>query len=125
MRWIQVGILALGLGIAVTAASPRAAQEGCESAAEIASEQKTRRSALIGLARDIINAQHQSMQKGQGYQPFASLTLNRPAPDGVNVKLTAEPRTFSFSIVDKTGPCQRFGVFSNEDGLIYLGRPLQ
>ena len=125
MRWIQVGILALGLGIAVSAAAPRAAQAGCESVSEITPEQKTRRSALIGLARDIINAQHQSMQKGQAYQPFASLTLNRPAPDGVIVKLAAEARTFSFSIVDKTGPCQSFGVFSNEDGLIYLGKPLQ
>ena len=122
MRWIQVGILALGLGIAVTAASPRAAQGGCGS--EITPEQKTRRSALIGLARDIINAQLQVMQKGKSYQPIAGLTLTRPAPEGVDVKLAAEAKTYSFSIVDKTGPC-RFGVFSNEEGLIYLGQPLQ
>lgn len=124
MRLIYAGLMAVGLAVAVTTVSPLARQQSCLHGSEQTPERKTRRSQMIGLARDINNQQLQAVRSAKSYQPLAMLTLGRPVPDGMEVRLAAEAKTYGFSIVDKTDPC-RSGVFSNEAGVIYTGQALQ
>ena len=124
MRLLRFGIVAAALAFGAAAVSPRAAQQACVSGPALTPEQKARRSQLIGLARDVNNQQLRAMNASSSYQPLASLPLTRPVPEGIEIKLAAEPTTYAFSIVDTTDAC-RSGVFSNETGLIYTGQALQ
>ena len=124
MRWIQASLAVTVLAAVGAAGTPQAAQSACWTGAELTSEQKARRSQLIGLARDISNQQLSAMQKGKSYRPMSGLTLSRPVPDGVEIKLAADAEGYSFSIVDKTDEC-RSGVFSNDAGLIYTGQVIR
>jgi hypothetical protein len=46
------------------------------------------------------------------------------ALQGIELKATVRPKSYSFSIIDTTDRC-RSGVFSNQDGIIYTGQALQ
>ena len=124
MRWIQATLGVTVLVAVAAAGTPQAAQSACWAGTELGPEQKARRSQLIGLARDISNQQLSAMQKGKHYSPMSGLTLTRPIPDGVDIKLTADAEGYSFSIIDKTDEC-RSGVFSNDAGLIYTGQVIR
>ena len=124
MRWILAGSVVAALAVGIAAGTPQAAQKSCLHGPEMTPAQKARRSQLIGLARDIHNQQLQAMQKANSYIPMTGLTLTRQVPEGVEIKLAADAKGYSFSIVDKTDEC-RSGVFSNEAGLIYTGQALQ
>lgn len=56
------------------------------------------------------------------YQSLAQLSIP-PLPDDYKVQLTTDGATYSFSIRDTTLPAT--GVFSDQDGVIYTGAPLQ
>ena len=124
MRVVLSLFVVMAFCLGASSVAPRAAQQGCLNDSETTPEQKARRSVLIGLARDINNQQRQSMQTSGSYQPFGGLKMTRPVPDGIEIKLAAEGKTYAFSIVDKTDAC-RAGVFSNDAGLIYTGQALQ
>ena len=122
MRWIKVGLVAAGLAVAAAAVSPQAAPQGCLNGPDATPEQKARRSQLIGVARAINNQQSAAMRKSKAYSAADTLTLT--VPEGVDVKVTADPKGYSFSVVDTADKC-RSGVFSNQEGIIYTGQALQ
>lgn len=115
MALIRAGVVVVALATGVAAGTPHAAQKGCLLGPDPTPEQRARRSQLIGLARDIHNQQLQAKQKVNSYKPMTGLTLTRPVPEGVEIKLAADAEGYGFSIVDKTDEC-RSGVFSNDQG---------
>ena len=124
MAWIRAGVVIAALAVGLAAGTPQAAQKGCLLGPDPTPEQKARRSQLIGLARDIHNQQLQAKQKGKSYRPMTGLTLTRPVPEGIEIRLAADAEGYGFSIVDTTDEC-RSGVFSNDQGLIYTGQVIQ
>ena len=125
MRRIQAALLVVvGLASGMATASSYATPKGCLHGPEMTAEQRARRSALVGLARDINNQQVKATKQSKSYSALEGLTLTGPVPDGVQIKLAADAKGYSFSIVDETDEC-RSGVFSNESGLIYTGQALQ
>jgi hypothetical protein len=121
MRWIKVGLVAAGLAVAAAAVSPQAGVQGCLHGPDATPEQKARRTQLVGLARAINNQQSAAMRTSKAYSADG-LTLT--VPEGIDVKVTADAKGYSFSIIDTTDRC-RSGVFSNQEGIIYTGQALQ
>ena len=120
MRWIQAGIGVAVLAMAISVGT--AAQKPCLFGGDATPEQKVRRSQLVGLAREVNN--QQVRHKASGYLTMDGLTLTQPVPEGVEIKMAADAKGYSFSIVDTTDGC-RAGVFSNQAGIIYTGQALQ
>ena len=71
----------------------------------------------------LINTAEANRPKSTGYQPLAQLGIPALADD-YRVQLTTDGTTYSFSIKDTTDACHGV-VFSDQDGLIYTGGPLQ
>jgi hypothetical protein len=64
------------------------------------------------------------MQKTGAFLPVANLALTAPTPDGFDVRLTTDGKTYAFSLRDTTDPCL-FGFFSDQQGVIFEGRVIQ
>lgn len=122
MRLIQAVLVITVLAGAMSMGTSQAAQNGCLHGRDATPEQKARRATLVGLARDVNN--QQVKQQANGYLMMDGLTLTRPIPEGVEIKMAADAKGYSFSIVDTTDAC-RSGVFSNQAGIIYTGQALQ
>lgn len=82
---------------------------------------RDRRLNAIRYAR-MINTAEANKRTG-GYQPLAALGL-APLSDDYKVQLTTDGASYSFSIKDTTDACHGV-VFSDQDGVIYTGAPLQ
>ena len=102
----------------------RAQEPACLHDGNDVPEQLARRRAAIGFARQVNTLQVNLFAKTGAYVPLAKLPLSTPAPDGWKVILSADPASYSFSIVDTTDPC-KFGLFSNHEGLIYRGEAMR
>lgn len=122
MRWIQAALGVAVLAMAMSVGMSQAAQKPCLFKADATPDQKARRTQLVGLARDVNN--QQVRKEASGYVTMDGLTLTQPIPEGVEVKMAADAKGYSFSIVDTTDAC-RSGVFSNQAGIIYTGQALQ
>jgi hypothetical protein len=57
------------------------------------------------------------------YQPLTQLAI-QPLSDDYKVQLTTDGASYSFSIKDTTDDCHGV-VFSDQDGVIFTGAPLQ
>jgi len=113
--------IALMLGTLSTTQLLWAQQRAClhgpgETAADAA-----RRQGAIRLARAINTAQSRT---GAKYQPLAELPGLPGVPTGFGVHLAATADGYLLSIKDATDPC-RYTLFSDHEGLIYIGAPLQ
>ena len=82
---------------------------------------RERRMTAIRHARLINTAE--AGQRGSGYLSLAALGVP-PVSDDYKVQLSTDGTRYSFSIKDMTDAC-RGVVFSDQDGLIYVGAPLQ
>jgi len=86
----------------------------------------TRRREALLVMRAINSAQAQAFATTRAYQNFRELTasgqLSRPA--GFLTQLTVEGSTYALLLSDTTDPC-RYTLFSDQEGLIYVGSPLQ
>jgi hypothetical protein len=80
-----------------------------------------RRMAAIRHARMINTAE--ASKRVKDYQPLTQLAI-QPLSDGYTVQLTTDGASYSFSIKDTTDACHGV-VFSDQDGVIYTGAPLQ
>ncbi len=85
-----------------------------------------RRQEAIRVMRAINSAQATSFAVNRTYQNFRELTDSglprRPA--GFLTQLTVEASTYALLLKDTADPC-RYTLFSDQDGLIYVGSPLQ
>ena len=84
-----------------------------------------RRQDAIGVMRAINTAQAQAFAVSQAYQNFRELTDVGlpPRPYGFLTQLTVEGSTYALLLRDTTDPCQ-YTLFSDQEGLIYVGSPL-
>jgi len=85
-----------------------------------------RRQAALRVVRAINTAQAQAFTLTQAYRTFRDLTASGlpSRPDGFLTQLTVEGSTYALLLKDTMDPC-RYTLFSDQDGLIYLGSPLQ
>lgn len=81
---------------------------------------RERRSAAVRHARAINTAE---ANRPKPYQPLAQLSIP-VLPDDYKVQLTTDGTSYSFSIKDTTDACHGV-VFSDQEGVIYSGGPLQ
>jgi len=85
-----------------------------------------RRQAAIRVMRAINTAQAQAFAMNQAYRNFRELTTSGlpPRPAGFLTQLTVEGSTYALLLRDTIDPC-RYTLFTDQDGLIYVGSPLQ
>ena len=71
-------------------------------------------------------AQAQAFATTKAYRNFRDLTASGqlPRPAGFLTQLTVEASTYALLLKDTTDPCG-FTLFSDQDGLIYVGSPLR
>ena len=76
--------------------------------------------------RAINTAQARAFAVNRSYQTFRELTdLGLPPrPSGFATQLTVEASTYVLLLKDTADPC-RYTLFSDQEGLIYVGSPLQ
>jgi hypothetical protein len=84
---------------------------------------RERRVNAIRHARIINTAEAMAFSKDRRYAPLASLQI-AGLPDDYRVQFTTDNASYAFSIKDQTDSCHGV-VFSDQDGLIYTGGPLQ
>ena len=126
MRPILIGgLMALTAGMAGWSAGVRAQQpKACLHGADESAANRERRVQAVGLVRAISNAEAQMFPMARAYAPFAFLSGLPPTPDGFTVTLSADLDGYAFLVTDSTDPC-RYTMFTNQNGLIYVGAPLQ
>jgi len=116
------GVLATGWSLRVAHAQP---QPVClHGASETPADAALRQNA-IGVMRAINTAQAQAFATNQAYRSFRELTASGlpPRPAGFLTQLTVEGSTYALLVKDTTDPC-RYTLFSDQEGLIYVGSPL-
>ncbi len=98
----------------------------CLHAANETPADAIRRQDAVHVMRAINSAQAQAFSIIGAYRNFRDLTTSglptRPA--GFLTQLTVEGSTYALLLKDMMDPC-RYTLFSDQDGLIYLGSPLQ
>ena len=125
MRWISSAVAVAGLAVVMAGTAPNAAQDACLHGPDGTPEQADRRKQAVGFAREVNNQQSAARRSpSKAYAPLDQLKLSRSAPEGFELKLTTDGKAYAFSLVDTTDPC-RFGLFSNEVGVIFKGEALR
>lgn len=106
--------LALALiGVGITQSAPR--QANCAPG--------ERRAAAIRYARDLNSAEAAAFFQLKSYYQLEQLPV-KPLPEDYAVQLSTDGATYAFSIKDKADPCHG-ALFSDQDGVIYTGVPIQ
>ena len=85
-----------------------------------------RRQDAVRVMRAINTAQTQAFAINQVYLNFRDLTTSGlpPRPAGFLTQLTVEGSTYALLVKDAADPCG-FTLFSDQEGLIYVGSPLR
>ena len=86
-------------------------------------EQAARKGAALTLIRQVNTLQARAMGGSKSYQSTDQLQLPVP-PAGFELRLTATPAAYAFSVRDTTDPC-RFAYFSDQQGLIFHGEAIR
>jgi hypothetical protein len=107
-------------------ASAQGQQIVCLHGANETPAQTTRRIAAIQVARNVNTSESyaSSVYPGAPYQPLERMQAQLMAPEGFSLALSTDGKSYMFSLKDKTDACG-FTIFSDQDGLIYKGGPLQ
>ncbi len=86
----------------------------------------TRRQDALRVMRTINTVQAQVFARNQTYQNLRELSDSGlpPRPYGFVMQLTVEGSTYALLLRDTVDPC-RYTLFSSQDGLIFVGSPLQ
>ena len=124
MRWIASAFVVTGLWVVTAGMAPEASQETCLHGANATPEQVERGKQAVGFVRDVNNQQSMARRTTKAYASLDGLKLTRPTPEGFEVKLTTDGKAYAVSVVDTTDPC-RFGLFSDQAGVIYRGEALR
>jgi hypothetical protein len=110
MKWIAVAVAA--------AALTSGAQPTPTSCADPA-----RRTAAIQFARAINTAEAASFRGQRSYLQLGDLPIGT-APTGMTAQLSTDGESYAFSIKDTLNGCTD-ALFSDQVGVIYIGRPIQ
>lgn len=99
----------------------------CSSNSDPTSIGAERRAAAIRFVEDIHARQRLAVlvSQSQEYRPLDELPGTAvSAPADFHIQVLASGSTYSVSVVDTLEGC-RFGVFSNQRGIVYVGTPAQ
>ena len=128
MRQLQVGIAAIvALALAGVLASMElvtAQQPACLHGQNEAPDQVARRQRALGFTRHINTLQAAAYSRTQAYPSLAQLPVVEAIPQGFVVHLVSDGPSYAFSVKDTLDPC-RFGYFSDQDGVIYVGQVIR
>ena len=115
MAWLGVGSAAaiVAAALHISAAAVQQTQD-CSADARLASRKQA-----VQLARRINTAQARVYPKQQAYQPLDALAVG--IPDGFAVQLVTSTTGYIFTVKASCG----FGLFSDQNGVIYLGETLR
>ena len=116
VRYAFAIVFASLVGLGLSAAS----QPPCGGT--LTEQQVARRKIAVSTARQINTAEATAYATAQKFIPLALLNTVM-VPQGFDVQLSTNTETYAFLIKDVTDPCQ-VAVFSDQEGLIYTGRPL-
>jgi hypothetical protein len=118
-----VGSLVSGWTLAGLNAQP---QPQCLHAAGETPADAVRRQDAVRVMRTINTAQAQAFAANRIYHNLRELTNVGlpPRPSGFITQLTVEGSTYVLLLKDTADPC-RYTLFSDQEGLIYVGSPLQ
>jgi hypothetical protein len=108
----------------LTATPPMSAQSQQTSCDVNHPDHVARRRGGITFTRHVNTQQSRAFSAAKRYLPIGNLTLTESVPEGYELTLSADEQGYSFSVIDRKGPC-RFAFFSNQNGVIYTGQPLQ
>jgi hypothetical protein len=117
------GVLATGWILRLAQAQ---AQPVCRHGASETPADAARRQNATVVMRAINTAQAQAFARDRAYRNFRELTTSGlpPRPYGFLTQLTVEGSAYALLLKDTTDPCG-FSLFSDQDGVIYVGSPLQ
>ena len=110
--WTAAAVVAAALHL--SAAVPQQAQPCAPGA---------RRTEAIRLARGINTAQSRAYSSTKAYQPLEALA-GITVPDGFAVQVVANATGYIFTVKDGQDGCG-FGLFSDQNGVIYLGETMK
>ena len=118
-----VGLLTTGWAPEVVHAQP---QPVCLHGPGETMADAARRQDAVRVMRAINTAQAQAFAMNRTYLNFRDLTNSglAPRPVGFATQLTVEGSTYALVIKDTTDPCG-YTLFSDQEGLIYVGSPLR
>ena len=118
-----VAALALA-GVLVSTDFVIAQQPVCLHGQNEAPDQVARRQRALGFTRHINTLQAAAYSRAQAYPPLGQLPVIEAMPQGFVVHLASDGQSYAFSVKDTLDPC-RFGYFSDQDGVIYVGQVIR
>ena len=119
MRMLSGIVVATALGFSASTLAQQPTPTTCLHGPNESPDQRERRVAAVRVARVINTAE------ANGRTPYRPLLmLNVAVPEGWNADLTTDGMAYAFSVKDATDPCG-FTLFSDEDGVIYVGEALR
>lgn len=130
MKRTIIAAIVVFVGTVATARSMNAvyaqSQLACLHGASETPANAARRQDAIRVMRAINTSQAQAFAVNQVYRTFRELTEVGvpPRPAGFLLQLTVEGSAYALLVRDTVDPC-RYTLFSDQDGLIYVGSPLQ
>jgi hypothetical protein len=118
--------LVLAAGLHLAAGSVRASDQAqaCLHGDNETPDQRGRRQAAIGSARQINTAESRVFSSAGAYSGLSGLPNVAPPPAGFEATVSTDGATYTFSVKDRLDPCH-FALFSDQDGLIYNATPLR
>jgi hypothetical protein len=121
---ICAGIIG-GLATRIVQPAPSAQQPAClHGPGETEADRQLRVQAL-SAARAINTRQSELASRGDYvYVPLERLGTIRVAPAGFETELVTDAKAYAFSIKDTRDPC-RFTLFSDQNGVIFVGEALR
>ena len=84
---------------------------------------RTRREQALSLAKAVHEAQGTNAERVRLYVAAPQLRNLPPTPKGFEFRLYTDGRGYVFSLKDSLDPC-RYGIFSDEGGVLYEKTPL-
>ena len=118
-----LGVLATGWTVKETHAQQ---QPACLHGASETPAEATRRQSALRVVRTINTLQAQAFGTKKAYLNFRDITASGqlPRPAGFLAQLTVEGSTYALLVKDTTDPCG-YTLFSDQEGVIYVGSPLR
>ena len=113
----------IAVALAGTFATAMAQPRTCLHGSDENNAQHERRMAAINFTRLINGREAEVFSATRSYQSLTGVMLPAP-PKGFSLQLVTDGAGYTLSVKDTADQCY-FALFSDQDGLIYTGRPLQ
>src|SRR5262249_14278384 len=112
--------------VVIVALRPPGAQKpaDCLHGRSEAPAQAERRKAALRLARELNTLEAAAHAQAQSYYTMTDLPGVPAVPGGFRAQLSTDGASYTFSVKDTLDACG-FAFFSDQEGVIYSGTPIQ